>query len=163
MTNPSEEASKAEFDRINTEYRKEVSDNLIKWHAHYNNEYTLWGLEVMKHIALISLAGIGGVFALMTSVDFPRAHALLPAILFATSSLFCILCMYLAMVWRGLCAVRQHVLLARVRNNDFPNSKDYEYSSRVKITSGAGEACGWIAAVTMLAGGAVLFLRLAQQ
>lgn len=160
MTNPAGEAEKREIAAINALHKKEVSEHLLRWHAHYNNEYTLWGLETIKHIALISLAGLGGVFALISSGKMDSDLGVDPALLFASSSLCAIFCMYFAMLWRGFHGAQQLDLLTKVRGNKFPEPKEYEYSRKTRITSMLADALGWAAAILMIVGGVVLFYKL---
>ena len=153
--------SQQDIARANDQARKYYSEYLFKHHGHRSNEYTLLGLETVKHVALVSLAGLGGVFALLSGNKFSTDQLFGPAAWFALSTVFCIFCMYGGMVWRKYTMDHYNALLTRVYANDFPQSHEYGYNRKTRLVGYLADALGWLAFLSALAGGVMLFLTLA--
>ncbi len=148
-------------EHINEDYQASLIKLQNEEHDRNNKEYNLWSVETVKHIALISLAGLAGVFALMTGNKVGQTEAFWSALSFACGSVLSTLSMYFAMKDRWHAMEQCNTLLRRIYAKDFPKPEEYERSRKVKAMGVLSEVTGWSGAICVLGGGIYLFTLLA--
>lgn len=145
----------------NLAWRSDALARAYQWHAHLTNEMTTWGIETMKHIALIALAGLAGVFALMSSSNnYSRAAAVTAAALFAITSGLCVAGLYAAYLDRCFCQRHQIKYIEKLHRNEVTTSEDYARPRLAVIFGWSADGLGWLSAIFVLFGGISLFQAL---
>ena len=120
-------------------------------------EREIWVAETMKHIALISLAGLAGVFALLGSQKVNQSDVYWPAVCFAASSVLCVAAMYVGVLIREGHLRRTGKLLVRLSKLDVLEDDDFQTPRLIEIGNVIAVVVGWMAAAVALWGGILLF------
>ena len=133
---------------------------VLEKHSDYAEGFSIWSLETAKHLALVALAGLAGVFAMVGNNKFDPEKAVWPSGLFAVAIMLCLFGMYSAAQWRYHMANHQVHLLARLDRNELISQKDHIKPHKVRIWKRIGIASGWASLVFILIGGVSLFHQL---
>lgn len=143
------------------EWRNQTIQQKREWHSYLSSETSTWGLETMKHIALVALAGLAGVFVLISTGDKVEPNtAFYCAGLFSAGSFLCVLGMYLGYLARWKNSQYQNKLLVILYANEIPEAKEYDSPASVIRIGLASDITGWIAAILTAIGGLLLFNEL---
>ena len=154
MTDQSTDYKKAEY----LKWRDLAIAQEREWHSHLTNEVTTWGMETIKHIALISLSGLAGVFVLISGTRNIDYHsALICAQLFALASISCVLAMYLAYCARSIYVSHQVEIINKLYRDVPITAEEHAQPKNCVRLSWAGDALGWFAAILVCIGGVLLF------
>jgi hypothetical protein len=139
------------------DWKKDRVDGVKKWFQFLCVETSVWGLETLKHIALVSLSGLAGVFALLSTKNLDSHTAVTCARLFAIASGLCVLGMYFGYLSRGLHIDHQNELLSILYEDEMPSAEENRAPARVVWIGWASDTVGWIAAILTGTGGILLF------
>jgi hypothetical protein len=135
-------------------------DVLLQDHMHFAQEATLWGLEAAKHIALISLAGLGGVFSLIAANKVGQLPATASVLCFAMASFLCLLSMYLTHLARLEAARNMLIRLQIARRQRAGTPIDGELVKKSDRLVLIGNSVAWVAVMLIIIGGIILYLDL---
>lgn len=142
------------------EWKNDILQSLDEWDDRNASEITLWGIETIKHVALISLAGLAGVFAVVGAGK--SSYGVLAAgVLFAISSILSTLCMYLAHLARLDISERIRDTREKIVSGKYQSPRDWVDDSTFEQYVFWGNGLGIVAAVLIVIGGASLFSSLA--
>lgn len=142
------------------EWQAETRKWLLNLYEKTCAEREIWAVETLKHIALVALAGLGGVFALVGAGRVNIAMAIWAAALFSLGSALCVIAMYIGSIIRGRYLQHFEQLLDRLSANEAFGTADFHEPTKVKFWNRTAQASGWTAAICTITAGIFLFQAL---
>ncbi len=142
------------------EWNAATREFLMRGFEKVGAEREVWAIETMKHIALIALAGLGGVFALLGAAKGNAKLIFWAATCFAVGSALCVVGMFIGAHIRNLYMSHIGRLLKRLTANEIFSQADFNEPASMKRWNLVANGLGWIAAILTAVGGIFLFQSL---
>lgn len=142
------------------EWKKGAYQHQDAEYSRLASEMTVWQAETAKHIAILNLAGLAGVFALLSSPRFSPEQLSTPAIIFAVSSVLAVLNMYVGAELRSQQLGHCNAQIERLNKDDekgYQANPDYKYRKHWNFAS---SIIGWGSMLLTLGAGYLLFVAL---
>jgi hypothetical protein len=150
--------------RTDPAYLEWKERNLEFYEKQYDSvgaESLVWMTEAMKHIALIDLAGLAGVFALLSNNSYTGDALWLPAVLFAVSSVIVVAAMYTGAHTRDILQRHYVELITKLRNDKLSSSEQSSEPAWLNFWNKFAYVAGITSALLAIIAGLLLFKTMA--
>jgi len=127
------------------------------WYSHTVSETSAWGMETIKHLALVSLAGLTGTFALLSTNHMNRADSIIAGGGFALASILCCLSLYFGHLNRSLYAAHIRKTIQKLYAHTPLIQSDIDQPKSVKRIGHLSEILGWLSAIAIIGSVGILF------